>query len=67
MTGTWKHASILKTVAYSFDMLFGKKGFLGHNLLLFLPLVMLPQLVRNRYAERPIVIAGLLWAIGTWL
>ncbi len=67
MTGHWQHGSIFEAGAYALDMLFGKKGFLGHNLLLFLPLLMLPGLLRNRYAERRVFIAGFAWGVGTWL
>ena len=67
MTGQWNHSSFGDAVLYACDMLFGKQGFLGHNLLLFLPLYHLPSLLRRTYPERPLVIAGLLWAVGTWL
>ena len=67
MTGAWKHANPFKAVLYAFDMLLGKKGFLGHNLVLVAALFGLPMLLRHRYRERGIVIVGLLWAMGTWL
>ena len=67
ITGGWAHATSWKFVSYAGDMLVGKKGFLGHNLVLVLPLASLPLLVRTRYRERPIVLMGLAWAFGTWL
>ncbi len=67
ITGGLKHGSLGEAALYALDMLFGKKGFLGHNLVLFLPLVMLPRLLGKRYPERRIVSAGLAWAAGTWL
>ena len=67
MTGGWVHASIFKASFYALDMLFGHKGFLGHNLILFLPLVMLQRLFRASYRERPIILTGLYWCVGTWL
>jgi hypothetical protein len=67
MTGGLKPRSLDKTIIYALDMLFGKKGFLAHNLMLLLPLVMLPWLIVKRYPERRIVLAGLAWATGTWL
>jgi hypothetical protein len=67
MTGGWHHSSVGKGIRYAFDMLFGKKGYLGHNLLLFLPLVYLPVLTLRSIPERPLLIAGTLWATGTWL
>jgi hypothetical protein len=67
MTGAWLHPSPSSAVGYALDMLFARKGFLGHNLLLFLPLVALPWLLRSKYPERRIVVAGLFWCVGTWL
>jgi hypothetical protein len=67
MTGGLKHGSLDKAAIYALDMLFGKKGLLAHNLALLLPLVMLPWLIGKRYPERRIVLAGLAWAVGTWL
>lgn len=67
MTGSWAHSSVLKAVIYSLDMLFGKKGFIGHSLLLLLPIVLLPYLIGASYSEKPVILAGLFWGIGTWL
>jgi hypothetical protein len=43
LTGTWHHASLFDFGAYALDMLFGKRGFVGHNLALIL---LLPAAVR---------------------
>jgi hypothetical protein len=67
MTGGWNHSSTGKAARYALELQVGKKGFLGHNLLLFLALAALPKLLRRRYTERPILIAGLIWATATWL
>jgi hypothetical protein len=67
MTGGLKHDSLEKATTYALDMLFGRKGFLSHNLALFLPMVMLPWLITKRYPERRIFCAGLAWTLGTWL
>jgi hypothetical protein len=67
MTGAWQHTSPWEAVTYALDMLFGKKGFLSHNLLVFPPLAALPLLVRSRHPERRIALAGLVWSAGTWL
>lgn len=66
-TGGWAHSSPIKLVLYAFDMMLGKKGFLGHNLLLFLVVFSLPLLIRRKYADRRIVLLGLLWSLMTWL
>jgi hypothetical protein len=67
MTGGWNHANPLKAAVYALAMLFGKKGFLGHNLILFVPLIGLPWLLRRRVPEYRVILIGLIWAIGTWL
>jgi hypothetical protein len=67
MTGGWHHRSAGGFALYALDMLFGKRGFLGHNLMLFLPLIALPALLCQRLRERPAFAAGLVWAAGTWL
>jgi hypothetical protein len=67
MTGSWQQPTLYNAMLYALDMLFLKKGFLGHNLLIFLPLFALPWLVRSRYPERRIVVAGLVWSVSVWL
>ena len=67
MTGGWAHASPIKAVVYAFDMLLGKKGFLGHNLPLFLVALSLPFLLCAKFAERGSVRLGLIWGVSTWL
>lgn len=67
MTGGWHHTSVGGALVYALDMLFGKKGFLGHDLILLLPLTTMYPLLRRRYPQRPVVVAGLAWAAGTWL
>ena len=52
---------------YALDMLFGKRGFFGHDLPLLLLLPLLPQILRRSFREKPLVIVGLIWALGTWL
>jgi hypothetical protein len=67
MTGGWHHDSAAKAIIYALDMLFGKKGFLGHNLILFLPMLLTHLLIAKRYQERRWVRAGLAWTVATWL
>ena len=68
ITGNLKHDPVDQCgAAMQLELLFGRKGFLGNNPALFLPLVMRPWLIGKRYPERRIVVAGLAWAVGTWL
>lgn len=67
MTGAWRHASPERAAVYALDLLFGKKGFLLFSLPLMNAVLGADWIVRHRFAERPILIALTLWAIGTWL
>jgi hypothetical protein len=66
MTGTLKH-SVGRFMVYALSMLFGKRGFLGHNLPLFLALPAIVMLLRRRGRELPEVLCACFWAGGTWL
>src|SRR5262249_7202857 len=44
-----------------------KRGFLGHNLPLFLALVALVPLLKRHLAETPEIVCGVVWSLGTWL
>ena len=59
MTGRWAHKSVVRFVVYFLDLLFGKRGFLGHNLALFLAAPAAVLLLRRRVAETPEII----WAV----
>jgi hypothetical protein len=64
MTGTWKHDGPWSFLVYAAALMFGKKGFVGHNLPLFLALPGLFFLLRRRVAE---AWAAGFWIAGTWL
>jgi hypothetical protein len=66
MTGTWNHTPG-HFVVYVAALLGGKRGFLGHNLPLFLALPGAVVLLRRRCRERPEVVLCCCWAGGTWL
>ncbi len=66
MTGNWKHG-VGSFLVYAAALLFGKRGFIGHNLPLFLALPAVVALLRRRTAELPEVLLGGCWAGGTWL
>ncbi len=67
LTGTWVHPHVGSFLLYAASMLFGKKGFIGHNLPLFL---MLPALIalwrQRRETRRELTWAAACWG-GTWL
>jgi hypothetical protein len=67
ITGSWKHKSVAHFLLYALSMLFGKRGFFGHNLPLFLVLPGIVTQLRRRTPERPEILGGLAWAAGTWL
>jgi hypothetical protein len=71
LTGGWHHESIGHFLLYSLSLLFGKRGFFGHNLPLFLALPGLALLLlrrgRNRVEGLPEVAFGCSWAVLTWL
>jgi hypothetical protein len=67
MTGGWNHPSLTRFALYSLDMLFGKRGFIGHDLPLFLVVVTMPTLGRLARRERPELLHALAWSLATWL
>ena len=67
MTGTWHHESAFDFAVYALAMLFGKHGFVGHNLPLFLLLPGVALLLRRRPREWPVLLFAAAWAGGTWL
>ena len=67
MTGGWHHASIGDFGLYALSLMFGKRGFIGHNLPLFLAFPAAWSLLRQRGRETSLVAfaIGLSWL--TWL
>ena len=66
LTGGWNHTPG-HFLVYIAGMLAGKRGFLGHNLPLFLALPALIVLLRRRRTERAELVFAGCWAGGTWL
>jgi hypothetical protein len=66
-TGTYQHASLTDFGIYSLSLLFGKRGFVVHDLPLFLPLAGLPILMRRSSPHRPAAIFCLVFLSGGWL
>jgi hypothetical protein len=66
MTGTW-HQTLGHLFVYAAALLAGKRGFLGHNLPLFLALPGAAILLKQRCREWPEILLCCCWAGGTWL
>ena len=67
MTGGWKHPDLLAFGRYSLALLFGKRGFVGHNLPLYLMLAAAWPLLRRRDKHRPEVFFAVGWSVLTWV
>jgi len=67
MTGTWHHDGFKDSLSYAVGLLFGERGFLGHNLPLFLALPAFVILSRSRVEELPEVLFATIFCGGTWL
>src|SRR6266542_3152172 len=66
LTGFFRHTP-RKFVLYALALLFGRHGFLTHNLPLLLALPAFGVLLRRRSPARPEVAFGAVWCSGTWL
>lgn len=67
MTGVWNHPSAGRFLVYALDLLVGKRGFLGHNLPLFLAVVGVFVLGRGRPGEWPEILFAAGCAGAVWL
>jgi hypothetical protein len=67
LTGSWIHSSIGSFLLYAASMLAGKRGFLGHNLPLFLTIPAIFVLLRHHREMRREVLWALGCCAGTWL
>jgi hypothetical protein len=66
-TGGWTHPTVGHFIAYSLSLLVGHKGFLVHNLALFLAVPAAVVLVWRRVREVPEVLLAIGWGGLTWL
>jgi hypothetical protein len=66
LTGAARH-SIVHLAVYAAGLLFGKHGFLIHNLALLLLLPAMALILRRRSPDRPELIFGLGWCTAAWL
>ena len=67
LTGGWKHNDLTSFLVYALALLGGKRGFLGHNLPLFLILPCLWFLLRRRHDYRAEVVFAVCTCVGVWL
>ncbi|HEY7329731.1 MAG TPA: hypothetical protein VH592_19005 [Gemmataceae bacterium] len=67
LTGSWIHPNVASFLLYAASMLAGKRGFLGHNLPLFLTIPALFMLLRRHWELRREVLWALGCCAGTWL
>ena len=67
VTGHWVHKSIVHFFGYGLDLLFGKRGFFGHNLALYLAAAGAVLLLRRPVAETPEIIWACCLFVGGWL
>jgi hypothetical protein len=67
MTGTLKRRSIIEFVSYATGLLFGNRGFVGHNLPMYLAILALVLLLSTRSRELPELWFSACWCAGTWL
>lgn len=66
LTGAWPHASASKFVGYALDLLSGRRGFLTHNLALFLALPGAIVLLRARVLETREILFAIGFSLGSW-
>ncbi len=61
------HHSLGSFIVYAAAVLFGKRGFVLHNLPLLLLVPGIAAVWRRKTTERPEIAAALCWCLGTWL
>ncbi len=66
MTGRWAHESVGRFFLYALDLLFGKRGFFGHNLALYMAAPAAFLLLRRRVTERPEIWWAISFCVGGW-
>ena len=67
LTGHWLHPNLWHFFVYAIDLLFGKRGFFGHNIALYLSIPAIVFLLRNKSGRTPLVYFSLSLILGTWL
>jgi hypothetical protein len=67
LTGSWVHRDVGSFLLYAASMIAGKRGFLGHNLPLFLTIPAFVVLIRRHRELRREVLWALGCCVGAWL
>lgn len=67
LTGGWHHGNIFEFTGYAFELLIGTRGFLGHNLPLFLALTGAVSLVRRDIPEKNALCFAITLSTCSWL
>ena len=67
LTGSWNHRGVGDFLGYAIALLVGKRGFISHNLALYLAVPGALALLRRRVADAPEIVFALCWGGGTWL
>lgn len=67
ITGRWHHATPIHFLRYAGDLLFGKQGFLLHNLPVLIAVVWAWPILKQSKRERGGLLAALFWSVSTWL
>ncbi len=67
LTGSWVHGGPLSFLLYAASMIGGKRGFICHNLPLFLVFPAVAMLLRWNREDRKAVLWALGSCVGTWL
>ncbi|MEA3186603.1 MAG: hypothetical protein QOD99_433 [Chthoniobacter sp.] len=67
LTGSLPHRSPGKSVLYALDLLVGKRGFLMHNLPLWLAVIGFVPLLRKRTSDASVLMFAASLSVGSWL
>ena len=67
ITGRWQHATPVHFLRYAGDLLFGKQGFLLHNLPVLIATVWAWPVLKQVKRDRWVLLAALFWCVSTWL
>jgi hypothetical protein len=66
ITGRWQHATPIHFLRYAGDLLFGKQGFLLHNLPVLIAAVWAWPILKQAKRERWVLLAAIFWCASTW-
>ncbi len=67
LTGHWTHPDAWEFICYTIAMLFGQRGFIEHNIPLYLSIPAIVYLLRRKTDGKVLVCFALSLILGTWL